>query len=321
MKNDYDAPEDEPYDMQYEPDGLRWMSVVVVMLVMFGFFSLAWYAYRTNVADMSPGEVPVVEADPSPVRIAPEDPGGMRFAHQDKEIYNAILAGEAEQAKGEERLLPAAEEPSQERQVSAKDPEVKTWINDRLHPVRNEEGVELSRDALADEEPAQTEEPAEAKPEEISEAKPAAGAQEEQAQKPDDIVAQAEAFEEDEPVAPVAEKPEKPEVEPIEVASKEEPVQAEPKPEPKKAATPELGKYMVQVAALRSEQEALSTWKRLNGKHNDLLDGKPHKIVRADLGAKGVYYRLRIGGLASRAKASELCAALARRNQGCMPVN
>ena len=101
---------------------------------------------------------------------------------------------------------------------------------------------------------------------------------------------------------------------------KKEPVK---KAEEKKPAAPEThvlangGHFMVQLGAYRSEDEANDTWDKMHLKHKDLSDKKP-MVVRADLGSKGVYYRLRVGGLSSAADAKALCQALSSKGQACI---
>ncbi|MCK5793034.1 MAG: SPOR domain-containing protein, partial [Ketobacter sp.] len=58
-------------------------------------------------------------------------------------------------------------------------------------------------------------------------------------------------------------------------------------------------------------------WRKISSAHDDVLGNMPHKVVRADLGAKGVFYRLRVGGFSSSEAASGACQALQARRQGC----
>ena len=76
----------------------------------------------------------------------------------------------------------------------------------------------------------------------------------------------------------------------------------------------------IQVASLRSEPAAGAMWKALTEAHPDLLGGLTRHIERADLGEKGVYYRLQAGSLASYSDAQELCAKLKDLNVGCLPL-
>lgn len=90
--------------------------------------------------------------------------------------------------------------------------------------------------------------------------------------------------------------------------------QATPAPAATAAAS---GAWVAQLAALRSEADAQAAWKRLQNANKDILGGLSSDIVRADLGSKGVFWRLRAGPV-DEARARSICAALAKRNQGCI---
>ena len=70
------------------------------------------------------------------------------------------------------------------------------------------------------------------------------------------------------------------------------------------------GEYMVQIAAFRTEPEAQAEFRRLQGKHSGLLESYGPAIQKADLGSRGIYYRLRVGPIASKQDASSLCNSL-----------
>lgn len=78
--------------------------------------------------------------------------------------------------------------------------------------------------------------------------------------------------------------------------------------------------YMVQLSAVRTEKAALGEWKRLSKKHPDILGGLESVIQRADLGSRGIFYRVRGGWIKNRADAKNVCAELKRRNVGCIIV-
>lgn len=94
------------------------------------------------------------------------------------------------------------------------------------------------------------------------------------------------------------------------------PTQLRPQAAPAPAATAS-GAWVAQLAALKSEADAQAAWKRLQNANKDILGGLSSDIVRADLGAKGVFWRLRAGPV-DEAQARSICAALAKRNQGCI---
>ena len=80
------------------------------------------------------------------------------------------------------------------------------------------------------------------------------------------------------------------------------------------------GQYLVQISALRSEDAAERAWQEATRKSPDLFLGADKRIQRADLGAKGVFYRLRVGAFAERAAASEFCSALKSAKHQCIVV-
>lgn len=347
MKNDYDAPEGEAFDEIYQSDGLRWMSVVVLLLVVFGFFSLAWYAYRTNTQPVEEnGEILVVEAEDSPYKERPDDPGGMKFPHQDKEVYNRLVTGEPQPKGAVERLLPAPEEPMTERAIAQAEADAApdAWINEKLHP--GSEKVEILQDTAAApaeevaKEPVPEEKPAEEKLAVVAEEKKEPAPEVKDEKRSEEVKVQEEipAYVPPKPVVkpwmPVKKEEVKVEeaptaaVDPI-VAQAEKFVQEKEQkvaavkevtpatPKPPVAAPVVTGGVEVQLAALRSQAEAQSTWQRLSVKHGDVLAGKAHRIVAADIPGKGMYYRLRVSA-GSAAAAKSLCATLSSRNQPCM---
>jgi len=78
------------------------------------------------------------------------------------------------------------------------------------------------------------------------------------------------------------------------------------------------GGYTVQVSSQRSEEEAQSSFRDLQVKYPDLLSGRAPIIRRADLGAKGIYYRAMVGPFASADQATELCSNLKAAGGSCL---
>jgi len=78
------------------------------------------------------------------------------------------------------------------------------------------------------------------------------------------------------------------------------------------------GGYAVQVSSHRSEQEAQSSFRALQAKYPNLLGGRQPIIRRADLGAKGIYYRAMVGPFDSADQATDLCTNLKAAGGGCL---
>jgi cell division septation protein DedD len=91
------------------------------------------------------------------------------------------------------------------------------------------------------------------------------------------------------------------------------------KPLPPGTRTNVPGQYLVQIASLRSYEEAEAAWNKISAKHS-FLRGSLYDIKRADLGDKGVYYRLRIDGIAGRDQAKVICDKLKSNGQACFPT-
>jgi cell division protein FtsN len=96
------------------------------------------------------------------------------------------------------------------------------------------------------------------------------------------------------------------------------PKPATTKPAPVKTAST-AGGYVLQIGAYKSEAEAKTAWKTYQRKH-PLVGGYTSNIKRVDLGAKGVWYRLRIGSFADRGAAGALCTKLKADGGGCFPA-
>jgi SPOR domain len=78
------------------------------------------------------------------------------------------------------------------------------------------------------------------------------------------------------------------------------------------------GGYAVQVSSQRSEEEAQSSFRDLQAKYPDLLGGRAPIIRRADLGAKGIFFRAMVGPFASADQATELCSNLKAAGGSCL---
>jgi hypothetical protein len=78
------------------------------------------------------------------------------------------------------------------------------------------------------------------------------------------------------------------------------------------------GGYAVQVSSQRNEKEVQSSFRELQAKYPKLLGGHEPMVRRADLGAKGVYYRAMVGPFVSAEQANELCTNLKAAGGNCI---
>ena len=71
-----------------------------------------------------------------------------------------------------------------------------------------------------------------------------------------------------------------------------------------------MSSHVVQVASKKNQTEALASFADMQQKYPKLLANYRPMVQKADLGAKGTWYRLRIGPIAYKTAASKLCGQL-----------
>jgi cell division protein FtsN len=90
---------------------------------------------------------------------------------------------------------------------------------------------------------------------------------------------------------------------------------------PQAAASPPAAAgsaYLLQIGAYKSQADAEGAWKTYKAKHAALLSGYSDNIQQVQLGEKGTWYRLRIGGFSDREVATALCDRLKADGGACI---
>lgn len=253
----------------------------------------------------------VIPAESGPYKVRPADPGGMQVPNQDKLVFERAEVGKSTEV---ENLLPAPQVPSappalpeQPRALGAAD-----MTPPPPPPLEGgEETAEVASQGLPSVIPGvpqATPVPA------ITAPLPPAAAPAPAAQAPT-LTAPAATVPAVTP--PAATQPPAPPPAVAAVPAAPAKVEAPAKPQQQAMAT---GSYMVQFAALRDDASARKLWEDLKAKHGDLLGRLSPVIQKADLGPKGVFYRVRATGLASDTAARALCDELTKRKVGCLFV-
>ncbi|MDX2112366.1 MAG: SPOR domain-containing protein [Alphaproteobacteria bacterium] len=327
QNRDYDAQPGNDQDDGEENSRLRWLPAAVVVAAFSGFAVLAWHAYHYGVQTVEDGELMVVEADQSPIKEKPVDPGGLKFPNQDKTVFETF-SGSAGNPPKVERVMPPPEEPMPKH---ADVGETTTWINEKLKDGNQPPPAPVQTDTDVAADPA-------AKParvidvpaaqvkiikadDVVTHVKPSAGGQAASTSQESEATTPASAAEDTAKKTVLdAEKKEKAPFSPpsreVRLADSRPPAATikQAVAEPKKK--PASGGQRVQLGAYGSESEARNAWTRLEKKFPE-LKGKTVYVVKADLGAKGIFYRLRAGGFAD---AKAFCAGLSAKGQACMMV-
>jgi hypothetical protein len=92
-------------------------------------------------------------------------------------------------------------------------------------------------------------------------------------------------------------------------------------PTPAGAASAASGPFRVQIAATKDDSSARTEWVRLQKEHPDLLGTLSLSVERADLGDRGIFFRLQAGPLGDHAAADKLCTQLRAVSVGCLVVH
>jgi len=291
MATSYDPVErDEPLPRSMLPrrrSGLGYFTLFVGAAAGLAMVAVGVIAYKAGERRGAEGVAPVIVAGAGPDKVRPDQPGGMEVPNQDKQIYDRLAPDRSQPPAKVERLLPPPETPmAPPRQLAAAQP------TPPGAPPSPPSVPELSpTDSFSSPvTPASNAAPPQAAPEPVQAAKPA-------------------------PAPASAAKPQ-----PQQVA-KAVPT-ATPREVAKAAAVAPAagGAYRVQIGALRSEEDAQKTIAHAKKLGGNVLAGFGFEVKRADLGDKGIYYRVQIGPLADAAAASGLCERLKDRKLGCMVV-
>ncbi len=247
----------------------------------------------------APQEIPTIQAE-RPIKERPDQPGGIDIPHQDVAVFQQLdqkSGSPSPVTGGAEQLLPPPETPQAPPAPATPPPPVQ----EELPPAVTEAPVPPAPAVMAaPEEPAPKKE--EAKKEEP---KPAAVA----------------------PKEPVKKAAEKIQQEPSRLPAAlfttgEVPAAAKVEPETTTAPTPVATtgkKASVQLASFPDEATAQRELKKYQAKYAGVLGGASLRVVQADLGAKGIYYRL-ISSPVGEAKAKAICADLAQQKASCLLV-
>ncbi len=94
---------------------------------------------------------------------------------------------------------------------------------------------------------------------------------------------------------------------------------AKPAPAPTRPVATGSGEYVVQIASVRSRGAANDIWAGVSKKFSrDIVTGLYSDVAQVDLGDKGIFYRLRVAGLADKNAANQLCTKFKAQGQACL---
>jgi hypothetical protein len=122
--------------------------------------------------------------------------------------------------------------------------------------------------------------------------------------------------------APVEPSEEKPRPKQAAAAETTETKASAVEPPAAKTATVKAVKAMfrIQISAHRSAARAAASWERLRRAHGAIVGSLIPHTERADLGKRGIYFRVQAGNFKTAAEARAVCAKLKAKRQDCVIV-
>lgn len=258
--------------------------------------------------------IPVITADASPLREVPADPGGMDVAHEDSTVYSSIRSAGLQEAAPIENLLAEEKPVDMQTAFASEDVTAEPPSADALQSTGTAPPSEMADARTPTEEAGQVppvqiaEKPVDA-PAGTADAKPALAPA---ANSPETLAYVRSVLDQKEkdsaPTEVAAAQPENLDsIEPTAGASATA------------AAAIKPGNYYVQLASISSESAAPKEWVKLQKTYSALSDAK-YRVQRADLGAKGIFYRIQAGPM-SKDSAKSICDAVkAQKPGGCIIV-
>jgi hypothetical protein len=282
--------------------GKRFVMITSALVGSLALGGALAFAYKNSDAIMGgSGEPPLIQADSKPVKQAPDDPGGKQFPHKNKLIYDRLQGDETPEVA---RIVPRQEEVAAvANEAAAAVQEVPAAVGSAALPAGDADGPKKVKTLVVKPDgtvvqPRQTQSasaiptpPAQALAVPSVPAMPAVPG----------APAQSAAATQAQSGPPVDTPTRKPTAaQPTRTAAAA----------PRAAASSSRSQYVVQVAARKSQTDALAAFADLQQKYPSLLNNYRPIIERADLGSKGVWYRLRVGPLKQKTSAANLCQKL-----------
>jgi hypothetical protein len=319
----------EDFDSEEEGKGpFKLLPLLIVLLAVGGFAAIAWYAYDSTSSNNDLVDVPLIKAEAEPYKSKPSDPGGMEIAYEDKKIYDVLEGKNAADSTADKKVAnPKLEEPmAREKLVQQMDQSAKSVTAKNL-PAPSANNAPGSAEKIVGS---------------TITAKPVAPATATRATAPVAPVVASKPVTAPTPAPVVDAKPVMKPATTNSASSEDDDLakalnsvavmnQQRNNTVANAAAKPSLaqvtsgvsssGSYRAQLAAFKSQHEAEQSWQNLASKHRDVLGGVGHNIEKADLGDKGIFYRLRVGPFTNKEDAGSFCRSMSSRSQGCFVVS
>lgn len=303
----YQNYDEEPEEQPRKRGGMVTVAAVLALAVL---GTGAAFAYRNFVGSPRSGDVRIIKADPSPTRVVPAQqadgagkaPDRMTFGDGNEKIVPREETPVDVNARSGPRVVfpplnQNANPPAPASVATAAPPPPPSSANGTLpnNEPRRIRTLSVKGDAVDAGVPAGTAKPNAAPPAQVAPPRAQAPA----APRNPPTAANASAN------GPLSLAPGAP----APAATEPPPRFATVNPAPAPAAAPAGGGYLVQVSSQKSEADAESSYRALQGKYGSVLGSRSPVIRRVDLSdkGKGVVYRAFLGPFGSADEASQAC--------------
>ena len=278
----YDARDDAFFDggeIEDDEEGSRLPLLLVIgLLVVAAFAGVVWLAYTQGVQRGRADAPRMLVAANGPVKEAPANPGGSDTPYKGLKIYQQPAPADEEDTESPQPPTPAATPAKAPVKAAASVKVAATHVPPPAKPAASATDFDALPIVPASQPPRALH--------------PSPAANSVPALKPSTAAAP--------PPAKAA-----------------QPASAPPAPAttqamvipPAPATTASAGSVALQIGAYKSEEEANASWSTFSHKH-PMATAYQMEVRKVDLGAKGVWYRLRLGSFVDKTEAGAFCDKL-----------
>lgn len=337
----------------------RMIRLSAIALAFVSVVALAVILFSSTKQPVDPASVPVVAAETDTFREKPEDAGGMAVANRDSTVFDAQQNQPAHSGQIEQ-LIPEPEQPILDAHQDNADlpaprrmdghPALTAEEIRQMHIARRQNSdaaaqaleqldtsSSQSNDSTSVAPPADdNEEPTamnnEGTGESVEDESPAASTQEVEAMPskasvPSPVTAQKSLESAEKTISNAPSKTGTSAAVTPSSSASVKPSAAKPVPAKSASAasapvvpSSNASTKMVQLGAVRTEDAAHAELSKLKGKYASQLGSLGSSVQKADLGSRGVFWRMRAGPL-NESDAKKVCASLTASGQSCMVVS
>ena len=266
---------------------------------------VGWFALSPRYDTDAAAELPVIRRPQTAIKVQPAEPGGMEILNQDKSVYD-IIEKKDNTAPRVENLLPPPEEPkvqALEQEIEKTQAAAEAIVAANTETPKDTVTVAKAADPVAVKEPEVQEKTVSLTEAVKQEAKTVTAAQDQPKEAPKEATPEPKR-------KAVNIKIDAPKAEPVKEEAPKQVAQSTSSEAPK-------GSWQIQLMSSPNLNSVKNSWTQMTKKY-PFLKELPHEIENADLGSKGMFYRLKTGAFKTRAEADKICGDIKALGGSCI---